>query len=208
MKWHSIFWIACFVMACGTKQESATTPPESDIRSPQFSSKKFGLTFSSDLSKDNLEQAQRFTDQLMDSVVLVTLLPECQVFDGEEQCYETSLMTTPEGDSIKSEHLSNLDQIKIDITRFGSSKTIKQKDFKKILKPLFEGDKKEQVTFCYLPRHAIAIYGPQRELTGFVELCFECSESIVALESVRLNPLSLKAMNEIGELFIDYEFNR
>ncbi len=209
MKWClPLALLSCVMIACSSKtnsQNESMEEPSATIDST-FNSEKFQVSFISQLPEETLQQAQSFVDTQIESVVLIRLLPDCQILDGEEQCYETSVLTTSEGDSLKMRDLSNLKAIRIDETRLGIRKSLRQEDIKKLLPSLFAGDEKEIVSFCYVPRHAIALYGENDQMTGFIEICFECSESILIIDSFNIPPLNQEALNGLGELFMAYGF--
>lgn len=197
--------IGLTLLACTSKP--AAPPTESTLFvEPTFSSAKFNISFPSLLSKETLVKVGDFADDQIDRVMLMTLLPQCQVLEGEEHCYETTVLSSLKGDSLLAERHIHLDSVKIDADRFGMTKNLEQSDIKKLLPKLFSGHVKEAISFCYSPRHAIAIFGPDEKMTGFIELCFECSESIAILNSIELPDLSQKALNEIGALFRAYGF--
>lgn len=137
-----------------------------------------------------LEKAASYTDNQIGIVKLIKLLPDCQTFEGEERCYETTALSSIEGDSLKSEQLTNPDSIMIDSDRLGETKTLALEDIKKLLPALFTGDQKEDYSFCYNSRHAIAIYGTEGSMSGFIEICFECSNTISVLNGFELPQLS------------------
>ena len=196
------------LLACSPKQaaDTVSNPASPPIAEPTFSSEKFNVSFPSQLSEETLVKAWAFADNQIHSVTLMSLLPDCQVVEGEERCYETTILSSYTGDSLQMEHRPYLDSVLIDDNRFGMTKTLEQSDINKLLPALFAGYEKEAVSFCYSPRHAIAIFGPDQKMTGFIEICFECSESIAVLNSVEIPELSLKALNEIGALFLAYGF--
>lgn len=209
MKWYLPIWIVCLaLLACHTQSDSQVEAkddiPTADT--PTFSLKSLNLSFPSQLLPDTLLQAQVFVENELDAVVLISLLPECQVLEDETHCYESTVLSTYDGDSLKSKDLSDLQHIKIDENRFDERKTLHSNDFKKLVPALFSGDKKEAISFCYLPRHAVALYGKDLQLSGFIEICFECSESITLLNGIDIPPLSRKALNEIGAIFLAYGF--
>ncbi|MDW3195351.1 MAG: hypothetical protein R8G66_23445 [Cytophagales bacterium] len=204
-----LIWITfLIVVACSPKKTTntesiAASPP---INEPSFSSEKFDVNFPSFLPQETLKKAGTFADNQMESVVLMSLLPDCQVQEGEERCYETTVLSSYTGDSLQMEHRPYLDSVLIDADRFGMAKTLEVEDIKKLLPALFTSDKKEDYSFCYNPRHAIAIFNPDKQMKGFIELCFECSESITIINSIELPDLSQNALNEIGALFLAYGF--
>lgn len=208
MKRYLLFAITGLtLLACSSRKEPHSSPvDEIPPTEPTFSSKKYDVSFPSELLEETLVKAGTFADNQIHSVSLMTLLPDCQVVEGEERCYETTVLSSFTGDSLQMEHRSYLDSIMIDSDRFGMTRTLEQSDIKKLLPALFAGYEKEAVSFCYSPRHAIAIFGPNQKMTGFIEICFECSESIAVLNSVEIPELSLKALNEIGALFLAYGF--
>lgn len=209
MNWHFFFAIiSCVSLACSpktdSKNESVTEPPVEN--EPTFNSQKFEISFASELSNETLQLAQSFADNQIESVMLISLLPDCQTFDGEEQCYETSVLTTAEGDSLTTDFPANLDKVKVDTDRFGVTKTLAPADIRILLSALFSGQEKQAISFCYVPRHAIAIFAPNSKISGFIELCFECSESIAILQSTEIPDLSRQSLNEIGALFKAHGF--
>lgn len=209
MKWFLFLTvIVCTIWACstetGSKDETISRLPTG--ATPTFNSQKFDTSFTSSLPEETLRRAQAFVDAQVASVTLFALLPDCRTIDSEKRCYETSVLTTSKGDSLNTKHLSNIRAINIDEDRLGVRKTLRQDDIKKLLPPLFTGAEKEVVSFCYLPRHAIALYDENALLTGFIEICFECSKSIVILDSLNLPPLNQQALNELGALFLAYDF--
>ncbi len=210
MKWLIVLGITGVILfSCESKKVAQVPEKEAitETSTPLFSSEKLGISFPSQLSQDHLTRALIYAEQRMDSVVLLNLLPDCEIFDGEEQCRETTVLSSLEGDSLKREHLNNLDQIIIDADRFGERKTLKPQDIKKLLLVLFTGSEKKSVSFCYSPRHAIIIYGSDAKLSGFIEVCFECSESISILQSAEIPDLNQEALNGLGELFQAYGFD-
>lgn len=209
MKYLSFLWIAGFVfLGCSgqTDGQTESVAKLSGTEEPIFSSKNFDVNFPSQLPVETLEKAQSFADHQIGSVLLISLLPECLMVGKEERCYETTVLSSTEGDSLKSEQRTRLDSAKVDADRFGKTETLRQEDLKKLLTVLFAGTKKEAISFCYSPRHAIAIFDTSKEMTGFIEICFECSESIAILQAMKLPDLSEKALNEIGALFLAYGF--
>lgn len=210
VKWCAILcWVSLTLFSCGPKQEAPHTSNTPSLNPPDstFYSEKLALSFPSRLGKKELIKAQSFAEDQMDSVVLIALLPECELSARNEQCREITVMTTLEGDSLSTVGELKLNQIKINTTRFGERKFLSPEDVKRVIPALFSAHEKENISFCYVPRHALVIYGPDSKLTGFIELCFECSESIAVLQSVEIPDLSEKALDAMKELFFKYGFD-
>lgn len=84
---------------------------------------------------------------------------------------------------IKSEHFLDSTEIKL------------------ALSELFNGEKNEIVTMCYLPRHAVLFYNDDGKISGIFEICFACNNVKIGIVGTTLIP---KSVPYIQSLFTKY----
>lgn len=76
---------------------------------------------------------------------------------------------------------SRIDREFIETERF-----LDRNETKLALKEIFNGEIRDIVDMCYMPRHAVLFYNKDGRVSGIYEICFECSNATIGIVGTKL----------------------
>lgn len=171
----------------------------------QMEIEKFDLTIETKLSDPYQKVYKQFLNNEVDKISIVELkkvydhsqyyqfLKNKTLFQSRKKWIKynsnpESIIYSGNKDQLTTEEaeLFNNKFIRIDREFIQTEKFLDSIETNLALKEIFNGQVRDIVDMCYLPRHAVLFYNKEGRVSGIYEICFECSNVKMGIVGTKL----------------------
>lgn len=146
---------------------------------------------------------------LVKKIEFVEVLPICDSvyrYNNDEHAYNVSVFCDYFSIIEPSKTVKEAPQ-SIELNRIGKKELVKQSDFNQLFELLYNRKSDQPANYCYEPRHGICFYGEGNEFIGFLEICFECSNTLSTHQVPLVQNISSSGFKLLRGLFTTYGLN-
>ena len=163
-------------------------------------SEKYSLEVQSHLSPSVSNEFGTFLENEVVAIKLVSFGPE-YIYSKDRKDALTGEYFL---ESFEQTTIISIAQDSIDQSRFKTIVLLNEEDLIPLLEAIYSSPTSNVYTKCYEPRHGIVFENNQREIIGFIEICFRCNHIRVFGKIPNPGLKSTEVYHRLKEIFMKY----